>query len=154
MKRVIKLCICAVALIAINLFVMGEAAPANASKIDSLMSKSTYFAGKYKLSKVTDESFARGLEMNQYSSYDSGNEIGNFKFVNCLGGNKPSGKLVRIGKNKYKCKNFTQKGTHLIFQVKNSKTVVVKQQGKKLTYRKEKVTFSGTYKLKGKHWRS
>ena len=71
-----------------------------AISINTLMDRSIYFAGKYELKNDSYYSFAGSLQMNQYSSYDEGKTVGNYKFKNCLGGNKPGGKLVRIGKNK------------------------------------------------------
>lgn len=103
--------------------------------------KDIYFAGEYK-----DEDNV--LEMNEYSSPDSEKEVGNFSIIAYGGKARPQGTLIKIGKNKYKCKKYdiAEGKAILIFKVKKKK-VIVKQKGKIKTARYGNISYAGTYKL-------
>lgn len=103
--------------------------------------KDIYFAGEYK-----DEDNV--LEMNEYSSPDSEKEVGNFSIIAYGGKARPQGTLIKIGKNKYKCKKYdiAEGEAILIFKVKKKK-VIVKQKGKIKTARYGNISYAGTYKL-------
>lgn len=104
--------------------------------------KSIYFAGEY-VDKKNDAT----LEMNKYSSYDSVKEVGNFSIIAYGGKATPQGTLIKVGKNRYKCKKYdiSDGEAILIFKVKKNK-VVVKQKGKIKTSRGN-ISYAGTYKL-------
>lgn len=104
--------------------------------------KDIYFAGEY-----IDKEGAI-LEMNEYSSPDSEKEVGNFSIIAYGGKARPQGTLIKIGKNKYKCKKYdiAEGEAILIFKVKKKK-VIVKQKGKIKTARYGNISYAGTYKL-------
>jgi len=123
-----------------------------AASIDTLMENSIYFSGEYSgKNRFSDENASEAvLTMSQYSSFDSGKEVGSFSIISYGGKVSPSGTLTRIGKNKYKCKK-SEIGALLIFKVKKTK-VIIKQKGKIKTSRGN-LSYAGTYKLK-KHFYS